>query len=56
MRLVPFSPALTRLLTFDAEAPIRGHRAKIPIMYDDFMIDKKVLDEVLKKFIIKGEK
>lgn len=42
-------------LTFKKDdAPIRGHRAKIPI-YDDYMIDREIIDEVLNKFI-KGEK
>ena len=42
-------------LTFkEDEAPIRGHRAKIPI-YDDYMIDREIINKVLNKFI-KGEK
>ena len=41
-------------LTFkEDDAPIRGHRAKIPI-YDDYMIDREIIDKVLNKFI-KGE-
>ena len=42
-------------LTFkeDDAPPIRGHRAKIPI-YDDYMIDREIIDKVLNKFI-KGE-
>lgn len=40
-------------LTFKKDAPIRGHRAKIPI-YDDYMIDKELINEILNKFI-KGE-
>ena len=40
-------------LTFKEDAPIRGHRAKIPI-YDDYIIDKELINEILNKFI-KGE-
>ena len=40
-------------LTFKEDAPIRGHRAKIPI-YDDYIIDREIVDKVLNKFI-KGE-
>lgn len=41
-------------LTFkEDDAPIRGHRAKIPI-YDDYMIDREIIDKILNKFI-KGE-
>jgi hypothetical protein len=34
----------------DNEAPIRGHRSEMPLYYDDFYIDKKLLDEILKPF------
>ena len=41
-------------LTFkEDDAPIRGHRAKIPI-YNDYMIDREIINKVLNKFI-KGE-
>lgn len=40
-------------LTFKEDAPIRGHRAKIHI-YDDYIIDKELINEILNKFI-KGE-
>lgn len=40
-------------LTFKEDAPIRGHRAKM-VIYDDFILDKELLNEVLNKFI-KGE-
>lgn len=40
-------------LIFKEDAPIRGHRAKFPI-YDDFMIDKELINEILNNFI-KGE-
>ena len=35
----------------DDEAPIRGHRSEMPLYYDDeFYIDQKLLDEILKSF------
>lgn len=46
-------------LTFDCSKPkvepeyIRGYRAKLPMLYDDFYIDDDVLEEVLKPFINK---
>lgn len=40
-------------LIFKEDAPYKGHRAKIPI-YDDYMIDKELINEILNKFI-KGE-
>jgi len=41
-------------LTFKKDAPIKGHRAKISLINDDFIIDKEIVDEILNKFI-KGE-
>lgn len=34
-------------LTFKEDAPIRGHRAKI-LIYDDYMIDREIIDKFIK--------
>ena len=31
---------------------VRGHRSELNLHYDDFIIDKDELDEVLKPFIV----
>ena len=37
------------------EFVIRGQRSKSNLYYDDFVIDSKILNEVLEKYINKGE-
>lgn len=34
-------------LTFKEDAPIKGHRAKI-LIYDDYMIDREIIDKLIK--------
>lgn len=34
-------------LTFKEDAPIRGHRAEI-LIYDDYMIDREIIDKLIK--------
>lgn len=36
------------------EKPVRGKRAKLPMIYDDWLVPQEIIDEAIKPFIRKG--